>query len=131
MGVVIGFWPIIGTQTFLTAAAAMVFRLNMTSMYMATWIISNPLTGVPVYLLEYQVGRLFLRMPYATLPSEWTSTGILDLGWSVMGPLLAGWFVLSAIVAPLSLPIVKTYIRRVRLKRRLGIENAGDIEAAS
>jgi uncharacterized protein len=131
IGVVIGFWPIVGTHTLLAAAAAMIFRMNMTSMFLATWIICNPLTGVPVYLLEYQIGRLLLRMPYATLPSEWASTGILDLGWSVFGPLLAGWLVLSAIVAPLSLPIIRTFIRRVRLKHRIGIENARDNEAAS
>jgi len=131
VGVVIGFWPIVGTHTLLAVATAIVFRMNMTSMFLATWVICNPLTGVPVYLLEYQIGRLFLRMPYAMLPSEWTPTGMLDLGWSVIGPLLSGWFVLSVIVAPLSIPIIRTSIRRVRLKHRIRIDNARDKEAAS
>ncbi len=130
IGTAIGFCPIIGAHILLTAATAILLRMNMTSMYLASWLICNPLTGIPVLIAEYHIGRFILRLPHITLPDVWNSSAILDLGWALILPLLIGWLVLSGIIAPLSYPVIRAYFRRLRAARQLKVQSCQNTKTA-
>jgi uncharacterized protein len=55
-GVYIAFSPFVGLHTLMTICLAWAFRLNGVVMMGVSWLINNPLTMVPVYLIDYLVG---------------------------------------------------------------------------
>lgn len=97
-GVFAGSYPLFGLQTFLGIAIAAAIGGNKIVAAAGTWI-SNPLTYVPIYAFNYQVGRWILRQPLASnlisrSPQEWMSLGLditlaLIVGSTLMGLTLA------------------------------------------
>ena len=59
IGVFCGCFPLFGFQTLLGITLASLFRGNHLLAVSGTWI-SNPITYVPLYLLNYQVGTALL-----------------------------------------------------------------------
>lgn len=97
-GVFAGSYPLFGLQTILGVAIAAAIRGNKIVAAAGTWI-SNPLTYVPIYAFNYQVGRWILGQPVETSltersPQEWMSLGIditiaLLVGSTLVGIILA------------------------------------------
>ncbi len=97
-GVFAGSYPLFGLQTFIGIAIAAAIRGNKIVAAAGTWI-SNPLTYVPIYAFNYQVGRRILGQSAATnltnrSPQEWMSLGFditlaLMLGSTIVGLVLA------------------------------------------
>lgn len=97
-GVFAGSYPLFGLQTFLGVAIAAAIQGNKIVAAAGTWI-SNPLTYVPIYAFNYQVGRLILGQSTATnltnrSPQEWMSLGFditlaLMIGSTLVGLILA------------------------------------------
>ena len=114
LGIAIGYSPIIGTHTILTSITSLALRLNMAVMYLATWIVCNPLTAVPVIFAEYRIGRVILLKPRMVLPQAWSFQTIIHLSWDVLGPIIVGWSILAVISAPISYVVVRYTIRNVR-----------------
>jgi uncharacterized protein (DUF2062 family) len=97
-GVFCGCFPFFGLQTVLGIALASLVKGNHLLAAAGTWI-SNPLTYVPLYWFNYQLGSWLLGPGHgwpsmAVLQQE----GIWELGWSFSSRLLLG----SAIVGVLS-----------------------------
>lgn len=100
-GVFAGSYPLFGLQTIIGVAIAAAIRGNKLVAAAGTWI-SNPLTYVPIYAFNYQIGRLLLRQPTETVltnrsPQEWMS-----LGFDITVTLLVGSTVVGIVLAIIS-----------------------------
>ncbi|MBT9316170.1 DUF2062 domain-containing protein [Leptothoe spongobia] len=97
-GTFAGSYPLFGLQTLLGVAIAAAVRGNKIVAAAGTWI-SNPLTYVPIYAFNYQVGRWILgQSNEANLtgrsPQEWMNLGLditvaLMVGSTLVGLVLA------------------------------------------
>lgn len=97
-GVFAGSYPLFGLQTIIGVAIAAAIRGNKIVAAAGTWI-SNPLTYVPIYAFNYQVGRWLLgKSSRVNLtersPQEWMSLGVditvtLMVGSTLVGIVLA------------------------------------------
>lgn len=97
-GVFAGSYPLFGLQTIIGVAIAAAIGGNKIVAAAGTWI-SNPLTYVPIYAFNYQVGRWILGQSNETSltnrsPQEWMSLGLditmtLMIGSTLVGIVLA------------------------------------------
>ncbi len=105
LGLFISFMPIFG-QMIITAALAILFRVNLPISLSAVWV-SNPLTMAPIYFYTYQVGSWVLQAPIGhrnfALSWEWFSSEFL-LIWR---PLLLGCIICGVISAILGIIFVR------------------------
>lgn len=60
VGTFAGFFPLFGLQMIIAVVLATLFRGNKIAAASATWI-SNPLTSVPIFLLNFKVGKFVLN----------------------------------------------------------------------
>ena len=99
-GVFAGSFPLLGFQTIVGIAIAALIRGNKIMAAVGTWI-SNPLTYVPIFALNFHVGSLLLRLPdNIVMPSA--SAGMnewMSLGMSASAALLVGSFVVGTIAS--------------------------------
>lgn len=99
MGVFAGLFPFFGLQTILGIFLAILVRGNKITAAVGTWI-SNPLTYIPIYLFNFEVGQFLLGTHYLSTDIDWTSkTEILEAGKTFIATLLVGCTVVGAIVA--------------------------------
>lgn len=101
-GVFMGCFPIFGFQTLLGVALASLVRGNHLLAAAGTWI-SNPITYLPLYWFNYQLGSLLLG------PGKGWPGGLVlrhdtlrQLGWDFTARLLLGSTVMGTVLAPLS-----------------------------
>ena len=99
-GVFAGAFPLLGFQTILGVAIAALIRGNKIMAAVGTWI-SNPLTYVPIFALNFHVGCWLLRLPNdIVMPSA--SAGMnewMSLGMSASAALLVGSFVVGMVAS--------------------------------
>ncbi|MCB1153027.1 DUF2062 domain-containing protein [bacterium] len=117
IGAFISCFPILGTHTWLCVGAAMIFRLNLPSLVLGSWVGSNPLTIIPVMLGQYQLGRILLFKDPVTMPDELSAKALAALGRDFVLPLFVGWPVFGALLAILIYPAAKWTIVRFRDRR--------------
>ena len=116
-GVFVGCCPFIGIHTGVCFVVVPVFRLNFTAMYLATWIVCNPLTAVPLLVMEYEVGRRLLQWPVVHWPKEGLNLRVLlEFGWDAIGPLSAGWLIVGGVMALASYFMALRVARRIRAR---------------
>lgn len=137
VGCFIGMTPTYGVQMILTLFINTFLRVNRVAGVVACHI-TNPITALPAYWLDYKVGATILgqesitREDFGAVLSGVASApfleglrGILSLGGEILGPLVLGSVVLGTVVGatsyPISLVLVKLYkekraIRRARRK---------------
>ncbi|MEL6247565.1 MAG: DUF2062 domain-containing protein [Cyanobacteria bacterium J06627_15] len=114
-GVFAGCYPLFGLQTIIGVAIAAALRGNKIMAAAATWI-SNPLTYVPIYAFNLQVGRWLLRQPmgmdsFTTADSfrEWSR-----LGMDITQALMVGSTVVGLVLGLVSYYLSLTLVRRLR-----------------
>jgi uncharacterized protein (DUF2062 family) len=118
LGIFIGVTPTIPFHTLLIILFGLLFKQNITSAYLGSWIISNPLTIPIFYLAEYQIGEHLLGFKYSTLVlSDYSLINIATMGWQIIIPLLAGGIILAPIFAIPAYFITHRLIIAVRRKR--------------
>ena len=98
-GVFTGCYPFFGLQIVLGVALASLVRGNHLLAAAGTWI-SNPLTSLPLYWFNYQVGS-WLMGPGPGFPSleQVKEQGLWDLGMAFSGRLMLGSTVVGALSA--------------------------------
>ncbi|MFW6358171.1 MAG: DUF2062 domain-containing protein [Chroococcales cyanobacterium] len=113
-GVFAGSFPILGLQTIIGVLLAVICRGNKFAAAASTWI-SNPLTYVPIFALNYQVGQLILGSEDIVIDDiHFQSTDqLLDLGGQFVITLLVGCSLVGLIVA------IASYFFSLRLIQRL------------
>lgn len=116
VGVFAGLFPIFGLQTLVGILLAVPLRGNKILAAAGTWV-SNPLTYIPIFAFNYQVGAWLLGrapMPPLGRPSDLTPwKDWLTLGQDFAITLFMGCLVVGLVCAPL------TYLMGVRLIRQL------------
>lgn len=118
LGIFIGVTPTIPFHTLLIILLGVLLKQNITSAYLGSWIISNPLTIPFFYVIEYQIGEHLLGFHVnPLLLSDYSLINIASLGWQIIIPLLAGGIVLAPIFAFPAYFITHRLIIAVRRKR--------------
>jgi uncharacterized protein len=112
-GVFAGLFPFAGSQTVLALLLAFLFQGNKILATVGPWI-SNPLTSVPIYLFNFQVGKWLLQDNSQTDVSFESWQDIMQLGSEVFLPLLIGCVAVGLICAVCSYFLGLWLIHRVR-----------------
>lgn len=132
LGMLIGLMPIMGIQMAVVAVIALPFRANLKAALAGVWI-SNPITVLPVYYMDYRFGLLFTRSSpvgwerfRAIIDEaanwEWSNMSesmgrILHLGADILIPLFVGGTALGLIFAVPTYVITLRFVWRHRAKR--------------
>lgn len=118
LGVFAGFFPLFGLQTILGLGLATLFRGHKLTAVLGTWV-SNPLTYVPIYALNFQVGRWLLNsqddfiLDSVDSISELTAQGV-----QVAIPLFLGCAVMGLVCGTIAYFVGVRFIKRWQSRRR-------------
>jgi uncharacterized protein len=116
-GVFAGCFPLFGFQTILGVAVATAVGGNRLMAAAATWV-SNPLTYVPLFAFNYQVGNWLLGNSIAPAFADLdTVTSWMDMGSEVSVRLLLGSTVIGIIASAISYAGGLPLVRRVRSRQ--------------
>ena len=96
MGMFVAFTPTIGIQMAVAGICAFLMRVNIPSAILVVWI-SNPLTAIPIYSMEIQVGFMVLGNGEGFK----RISDIKDLLYYIQ-PLIAGTLIVSTALAVLT-----------------------------
>ena len=115
VGIFAGFLPVFGFQVFIAVALALLVRGNKILAATSTWV-SNPLTYVPIYIFNFQVGRWLLRQhSYLDVNLQLKSVqDVTVLGYTMIKTLLIGSLTVSAIGAICSYFLFLWFIKGIR-----------------
>ena len=119
IGVFAGCFPLFGIQIFIGIFLAAVIRGNKVAAAAGTWI-SNPLTYLPLFAFNFQVGNLLLggnELSVEQLNLESPET-LMESGLLFVSTLLLGCFVVGSIAAVSSYFISLRLLKRSRYSRR-------------
>ena len=111
LGVWIGSTPMLGVHTFLAFGAASLLRLPPLASLLASNV-SNPLTFIPITLLEVRVGSWLLGRDFRVLPTKFSAA---DVG-SYLIEAWTGWALIGLVAAALAYAIV---LRALQARRAL------------
>lgn len=123
IGMFVGLTPTVGVQMLIVLAVAFLarhlFRFNTMAAVLTVYV-TNPLTLVPIYWFNYQVGTFFIPsdVTYAGFVAitEDTRTHWFDRALSLItnlgAPLLAGCLVVGIVVSLLTYPTMRWVLRR-------------------
>ncbi|MCU0541172.1 MAG: DUF2062 domain-containing protein [Oscillatoriaceae cyanobacterium Prado104] len=117
-GVFTGMFPAFGLQIVTGVALATLLRGNKIVAAAATWI-SNPITDLPIWALNFQVGRWVLGSGRAFNPQSITSfENLLKFGTEFAIELLVGSLLMASVCAVGSYFLTLRAVRRGRRYRR-------------
>jgi uncharacterized protein (DUF2062 family) len=117
-GVFSGCYPLFGFQIIIGVTVATFIRGNRIMAAAATWI-SNPLTYVPIFAFNFQVGHWLLGGgPINVFDDLDTLKGWREMGTDVSLRLMLGSTVVGVVAAVASYYIGLPIIRRMRQKRQ-------------
>lgn len=118
-GVFAGWFPLIATQMATAILLAALIKGNKIVAAAATWV-SNPLTAIPIYAFNFQVGRWLLGSDAQSFKSESFNSwqGMTQMGTEFLTDLLVGCFVVGLVCAVASYFLCLWFVRRVRHRRR-------------
>lgn len=104
LGALLGATPVLGLHTWMAVASAVALRLPPLAVVLGSNL-SNPITFIPLTLLEVRVGAALLGKPFHALPEQFDVSSIGDylleawVGWLVVGTAMAiGSFSLVRVV---------------------------------
>ncbi|PLX84790.1 MAG: DUF2062 domain-containing protein [Desulfuromonas sp.] len=96
LGLFIGMTPTFGFQMLIALALAVLLRENKIAAMVGVWI-TNPLTAPFIYGLEYEIGRVLLRLPRPEVPVQYNYESLSQLGWQVVVPLGLGSLIFGVV----------------------------------
>ena len=119
IGVFVGVTPTIPFHTAIIILLGLLFRQNITAACLGSWLISNPLTIPLLYLSQYELGRILLRMqPYRFEITDYSLGGVAALGWQILLPLQTGGIIMAPFFAVPAYFIAYWMIAAVRARRQ-------------
>jgi hypothetical protein len=125
LGLFIGFMPVVG-QMFISAALAILFRVNLPIAFMAVWI-SNPLTIAPIFFFAYKVGAWILQVPVSEFEFAISWQWFCHEFVMIWQPFLLGCLVCGFVAALLGslfvrigwrLVVIRSWLQRRKNKQR-------------
>lgn len=118
IGVFIGVTPTIPFHTALIVVLCLIFRQNIASAILGSWIISNPLTIPFFYVSEYHLGRYLLRSDHFRIVfTDYSVWSVVSMGWRVAVPLLTGGVIVAFFFALFAYFITYRLVLTVRKNR--------------
>ncbi len=117
-GVFSGWFPWFGLQIVIAVALAAIVRGNKLVAAAATWI-SNPLTSLPMFAFNYEIGRRILggEQPALNVVQLQTWESAKNLGTELLEALFLGSFVMGSITAIASYFLGYWLVQRIRQQR--------------
>lgn len=128
-GTVIAWTPTVGLQMIMAIITASLLRVNRLAAVVMVWL-SNPLTLVPMYWLEYRIGKWMLALG-GTSYDPWTRerfaalfetvmaqdmlpalATLADAGWSLLFPMCVGGLPIGALNGVVLAVAVHRYLTR-------------------
>lgn len=116
-GVFAGLFPFMGSQTLLALLLAFLFRGNKILAVVGPWI-SNPFTSVPIYALNFKVGKWLLNDHSSIELSLGSWDDIKELGLEIIWPLFIGCTTVGLVCAVISYFLGLWLIHRVRTSQQ-------------
>ncbi|MFM6196890.1 MAG: DUF2062 domain-containing protein [Planktothrix sp.] len=118
VGVFTGWFPFFGLQMILGVALATLLRGHKLLAAVGTWV-SNPVTSLPIYWLNFRIGQWLLGFPTLSQEQEQALSfdHILDLGTDFIIALFVGSFIIAIIGSILSYWVSLYLIRRLHQKQ--------------
>ncbi len=99
IGVFCGCFPLFGFQSLLGIALTKVFRGNYLLALTGT-LVSNPVTYIPLYFLNYRIGTFFLGNSKSLQSfSQFSGAEIFGNGWTVASRLFFGSFLVGSFIS--------------------------------
>ena len=118
VGVFAGLFPIFGLQSIVGIAIATLLRGHKIAAAVGTWV-SNPLTYLPIYTINFQVGQWLLQSQEEFVPESILSfSELMQYGTQFVTSLFLGCLVMGIIGGVLSYFIGLKLIRLWRNDRR-------------
>jgi uncharacterized protein (DUF2062 family) len=118
VGVFAGCFPFFGFQTFLGIILAVLLRGSKVAAAVGTWI-SNPITYIPLFVLNFKVGKLLLGIE--SISSQEVNleslSSLMESGSIFVTTLLVGCLVVGAIASTASYFLSLYIFRRLQHKR--------------
>ena len=138
IGMFIGMTPTVGIQMIIVMIVAFLtkpfFHFNRVAALITVYI-SNPLTMVPIYYLDYKVGTLFFESDYTLEHFErilhyesfagWWET-IVDLFVGVGMPLIVGSFVVATVCSLATYPSMRFLLKRFHRRKSFAPRSGGE-----
>lgn len=121
IGIFIGMTPTLWFQMVLAALFAALLKQNKLAAILGVWI-TNPLTSIPIYTFNYEVGRRVLGTPPLQVQFHTLThiEAIMKLGWNFVSSLCVGCFIVGIISAFISYwlakPLYSFFIKRRQLR---------------
>lgn len=111
-GVFVGMFPLYGLQSILGVLFATLVGGDKLLAVLGTWI-SNPLTDIPIFMFNFQVGRWLAQSNLElTYPQSWSEA--IDLGRQFLGVWLLGCLCVGTIGAVSSYCLGKWFFDRIK-----------------
>ncbi|MBN1662860.1 MAG: DUF2062 domain-containing protein [Deltaproteobacteria bacterium] len=121
IGIFIGVTPTIPFHTAMIILTGFIFKSNITSAYLGSWLISNPLTIPIFYLSQYELGRIIMGMsPVKFSLTDYSFHAIMNLGWQILLPLQAGGLIMAPFFAVPAYFVAHKLIVSIRNKKENG-----------
>jgi uncharacterized protein (DUF2062 family) len=115
VGIFVGVTPTIPFHTAIIVLIGFLARQNITAGYLGSWLISNPLTIPPLYVGQYELGRLLLGMERCRFElTDYSLSAVASLGWEILLPLLTGGILMAPVFAVPAYFVALRLIRRIR-----------------
>lgn len=119
IGVFIGVTPTIPFHTAIIIAVGVLFKQNITAGFLASWLISNPVTIPFFYFFQYELGRLILGwQKTAWVLNDFSLESLINLGWHILFPLLMGGIVMAPFFAVPAFFLARRFIKVLRERNR-------------
>lgn len=100
VGIFVGVTPTIPFHTALIILFGLIWKHNLTSAYLGSWLISNPVTIPLFYLGQYELGKYLLGMnPGGLTLADYSIRSVFSMGWHVLLPLLTGGLIMAPLFA--------------------------------
>ncbi len=122
-GMFAGAFPLLGFQSLIGITIAACVRGNKVLAAAGTWI-SNPITFVPLFALNFYVGRWLLRLPSTTaLPPSPAGLGEwMTVGMDVAAAMMVGSFVIGLVFGVVGYYVgllIAQRVRKAKVARRV------------
>lgn len=126
IGFMVGMVPWYGLQTAITVAFTRLFKKSMAAGVLGS-IVSNPFTALPLFFVQYRIGRIILGTPKMKLPDNFAFDlellhTLYVMGEDALYPILVGSVIVGIIGSVLSFFLVRrsliAYRKRIYGRRK-------------
>ncbi len=125
IGVCIGLTPTVPLHMLLAILIAFILGKSKLAAGLGCWV-ANPFMLPFIYLLDYKVGQAITGATGPTLDfSDFSLSGIIDLGWDITYPLFTGGLAVGLISVFPSYLITKRVVILYRERRRKRLAKVG------